>query len=57
MVTHVGPLQRTDRNNFEFLKIQDGGAPHLENRVFPKENPPSPPFLPPFPSPGFFKTL
>jgi len=25
------PLQRIDRLNFEFLKIQDGGIRHLEN--------------------------
>jgi len=30
-VTHIGPLQRTGRYNFEFLKIQDGGCRHLEN--------------------------
>jgi len=30
-VTHNGPLQRTDRYNFEFLKIQDAGGRHLEN--------------------------
>jgi len=31
VVTHIGPLQRTDRLNFEFLKIQDGAGHHLEN--------------------------
>jgi len=30
-MTHIGPLQRIDRQNFEFLKIQDGGSRHLEN--------------------------
>ena len=31
MMTHIGPLQRKDHENFEFLKIQDGGSRHLEN--------------------------
>jgi len=31
IVTQTRPLQRTDRQNFEFLKIQDGGGRHLEN--------------------------
>jgi len=31
-VTHIGPLQRTDRKNLEFLKIQDGGCGHLEKQ-------------------------
>jgi len=30
MVTHIGPLLRTDRQNFQFLKIKDGGGRHLE---------------------------
>jgi len=30
-MTHIGPLQRIDRENFEFLKIQDGGSRHFEN--------------------------
>jgi len=30
-MTHIGPLQRIDRKNFEFLKIQDNGSRHLEN--------------------------
>jgi len=30
-VTQTGPLQRIDRQNFEFLKIQDGGGRHIEN--------------------------
>jgi len=30
-MTRIGPLQRIDRENFEFLKIQDGGSRHLEN--------------------------
>jgi len=30
-MTHVGPLQRIDRKNLEFLKIEDGGSRHLEN--------------------------
>jgi len=30
-IWHIGPLQRIDRENFEFLKIQDGGSRHLEN--------------------------
>ena len=29
-VTHIGPLQRNDRYNFEFLKIQDGGGAILK---------------------------
>jgi len=29
--THIGPLQWTDRQNLEFLKIQDGGSRHFEN--------------------------
>ena len=29
-LTHNRPLQRIDRQNFEFLKIQDGGSHHLE---------------------------
>ena len=29
-MTHIGPLQRIDRYNFEFLKIQNGGGRHLE---------------------------
>jgi len=28
---HIGPLQRKDHQNFEFLKIQDGGSRHLGN--------------------------
>ena len=31
VLTHIGPLHRIDRYNFEFLKIQDGGSLHLEN--------------------------
>jgi len=31
IVTLIGPLQRKSRQNFEFLKIQDGGSRHLEN--------------------------
>jgi len=31
VMTHIGPLQRIGRQNFEFLKIQDGGSRHLEN--------------------------
>jgi len=31
MMTHIGPLQRMYRYNFEFLKTQDGGSRHLEN--------------------------
>jgi len=31
MMTHIGTLQRKDHENFEFLKIQDGGSRHLEN--------------------------
>ena len=31
IMTHIGPLQRKGRQNFEFLKIQDGGSRHLEN--------------------------
>jgi len=31
MVTHIGPLQGIVRNNFECLKIKDGGVPHVEN--------------------------
>jgi len=31
MMTHIGPLQSKDHENFEFLKIQDGGSHHLEN--------------------------
>jgi len=30
-MTHIGPLQRKGRQNFEFLKIQDGGSRHAEN--------------------------
>ena len=30
-MTHIGPLQRIDRYNFEFLEIQDGGSCHFEN--------------------------
>ena len=30
-VTQIGPLQGTDHQNFEFLKIGDGGGCHLEN--------------------------
>jgi len=30
-MAHIGPLQRKSRQNFEFLKIQDGGSRHLEN--------------------------
>jgi len=30
-MTQIGPLQRIDRENFEFLQIQDGGSRHLEN--------------------------
>jgi len=30
-MTHIGPLQRIDRSNFEFLKTQDGGSRHFEN--------------------------
>ena len=28
--THIGPLQRNERYNFEFLKIQDGGGAILK---------------------------
>ena len=31
LMTPIGPLQRKDHYNFEFLKIQDGGSRHLEN--------------------------
>jgi len=31
MMTHIGPLQRIDRYNYEFLKIQDGDSRNLEN--------------------------
>jgi len=31
MMTHIGPLHRINRQNFEFLKIQDGGSRHLES--------------------------
>jgi len=30
-MTHIGPLQRIERKNLDFLKIQDGGSRHLEN--------------------------
>jgi len=30
-VTHIGPLQRTDRQNYEILLIQDGGDRYIEN--------------------------
>jgi len=32
-ITHIGPIQRIDRYNFKFLKIQDGGCsvPHKRN--------------------------
>jgi len=30
-MTHIGSLQRIDRLNFEFLKIQDGGSRHFKN--------------------------
>jgi len=30
-MTHVGPLQSTDRENFTFLKIQAGGTRHVKN--------------------------
>jgi len=31
MMTHISPIQRKGRLNFEFLKIQEGGSRHLEN--------------------------
>jgi len=31
IMTHIGPLQRIDCKNLEFLKIQDGGSRHFEN--------------------------
>ena len=31
MMTHIGPLQRIDCYNYEFLKIQDGDSRNLEN--------------------------
>jgi len=31
VMTHIGPLQRIYRQNFEFLKTQDGGSRHFEN--------------------------
>jgi len=31
-MAYMGSLQRIDRSNFEFLKIQHGGSRHLENR-------------------------
>jgi len=30
-MTHIRPLKRKGRLNFEFLKIQDGGSRHAEN--------------------------
>jgi len=30
VLAHVGPYQRINRLNFEFLKIQDGGDRHLK---------------------------
>jgi len=29
-LTQIGPLQGTDRENFQFFKNQDGGGSHLE---------------------------
>ena len=29
-MTHIGPVQQMYRQNFEFLKIQDGGGRYLE---------------------------
>jgi len=31
MITHTGPLHWIDRENFDFLKIQEGGSRRLEN--------------------------
>jgi len=31
-VTHIGPLQRRDRENYEVFEIQHGCGLHLENR-------------------------
>jgi len=30
-MTLIGPLQGKGRQNFDFLKIQDGGSRHVEN--------------------------
>jgi len=30
-MTHIGPLQRINRENFEILKMKDGGSRNLEN--------------------------
>jgi len=30
ILTHIGPWQRINRYNVEFLKIQDGSGRHLE---------------------------
>jgi len=30
-MTHIAPLQRKGRKNFEFLKIQEGGSRLVEN--------------------------
>jgi len=31
IMTRISPWQWTDRYNFEFLTIQDGGGRHLKN--------------------------
>jgi len=35
-ITHIGPIQRMDRYNFELLKIEDGGGSVQHKRNVPK---------------------